>query len=945
MKQDENVYYRDEPIKDYEHDYIGFEEQVNMLKEGIDNNERIIGLISDYGSGKSSIISLLKNCYKDSDVKFYNINLLDPNGKNDDTILEAHKRFLLQFARQVYDKNSMKLSFVTKKLNPNYKSIKVSSKKITSCIQFKIFIILVIISFLYKNNILGYLNFLNETELSFLIPCVREFCKISGILSFILFIYMIFRNEYIFNYSKNNESQEFNEYDLSEMFSDISNDIKNDKSVIVIEDLDRITDINYIKKFLKEIYTYYSNINNFTFIIAITPKEFDTISDGNILDEKYKIFGSVLVLPKIENNDYESILKNLLQEKENVFKERFGINDIKKKYSDWLWLAQGEKLNIRKIKHRLNETINLYLTLINRFPGKYVNLKTCIAVTYLKDNYDKDFNDLIKEDKKSNIYISKLKQIIDCYLKSNNLDGIDEIIDKTSDNTNFIQDLTDLISNDFIDNNCEMYIYNYPKGNEVFNSYENDIYNCYLSDKEYHFDDLKCNETLSKNGSSLLKAIEERKQLGIKYPNNIFDRVSIFDFVFSNADEEEKMSILLDMLKISPQHISDTETRLIKIKDSVSFSKDYQKKYIELIKDDFRTNTPLGVISEIRLKLINVFFNNILILEPLYSDYFPIISADELALINSFNLMLKFINYKYLDTENIKYITTSLDKVYAKNNTEILKDFLTKLNSRIIDYFFKHSKIMEKLSIKDKKELYEKYKNSILLNDFDNISLFTTNINYSFPDLEEKVSNMFKNNIIDSNKYSNYINGLPNISKETLNYLEDDRCEFSINIKKIEKYYKMKDYYGYLKFKTILDGIIPKSEDQNITDVYEKLYSNEHNIFKKYIVKDNEFLKFIFENDIYKKYDLSHFQIMSFYNQNYKLLDYAFSNFTEINQLSEYVLNMTKIDCSEKEMFTLINVYNDKFKILNEESIKAFYKACKSKKAINRIKYLRKKTA
>ena len=30
-------YYQDFPVEDYEHDYIGFEEQVNMLKEGIEN--------------------------------------------------------------------------------------------------------------------------------------------------------------------------------------------------------------------------------------------------------------------------------------------------------------------------------------------------------------------------------------------------------------------------------------------------------------------------------------------------------------------------------------------------------------------------------------------------------------------------------------------------------------------------------------------------------------------------------------------------------------------------------------------------------------------------------------------------------------------------------------------------------------------------------------------
>ena len=55
------VYYQDDPINNFKDDKIGFEEEVNMLKEGIEGNAKVIGMISDYGSGKSSIINLLEN--------------------------------------------------------------------------------------------------------------------------------------------------------------------------------------------------------------------------------------------------------------------------------------------------------------------------------------------------------------------------------------------------------------------------------------------------------------------------------------------------------------------------------------------------------------------------------------------------------------------------------------------------------------------------------------------------------------------------------------------------------------------------------------------------------------------------------------------------------------------------------------------------------------------
>ena len=56
----DKLYFQDFPVRNYEEDFVGFEEEVEMLKEGIDSESRIIGLVADYGSGKSSIIELLK---------------------------------------------------------------------------------------------------------------------------------------------------------------------------------------------------------------------------------------------------------------------------------------------------------------------------------------------------------------------------------------------------------------------------------------------------------------------------------------------------------------------------------------------------------------------------------------------------------------------------------------------------------------------------------------------------------------------------------------------------------------------------------------------------------------------------------------------------------------------------------------------------------------------
>lgn len=104
---EEKLYFQDYPVNDYNDDYVGFEEEVRMIEEGIESDSKILGLISEYGSGKSSIIELLKNDLDEEKYDVVNINLLDPNGENEG--LEAHKRMLLQLANHRYsDKKNKK---------------------------------------------------------------------------------------------------------------------------------------------------------------------------------------------------------------------------------------------------------------------------------------------------------------------------------------------------------------------------------------------------------------------------------------------------------------------------------------------------------------------------------------------------------------------------------------------------------------------------------------------------------------------------------------------------------------------------------------------------------------------------------------------------------------------------------------------------------------------
>ena len=103
------IYYQDEPISKFKNDKIGFQEEVRMLKEGLNGNSKVIGLIADYGSGKSSVINLLENNTKklfwNFKYKFVRINLFDiekSSGANLNENIEAQKKMVLQLASSKY---------------------------------------------------------------------------------------------------------------------------------------------------------------------------------------------------------------------------------------------------------------------------------------------------------------------------------------------------------------------------------------------------------------------------------------------------------------------------------------------------------------------------------------------------------------------------------------------------------------------------------------------------------------------------------------------------------------------------------------------------------------------------------------------------------------------------------------------------------------------------
>ena len=644
-------------------------------------------------------------------------------------------------------------------------------------------------------------------------------------------------------------------------------------------------------------------------------------------------------MSKIKSNDFEIIIKELLLSKKEMFKKNLNI-DIEKRYTAFFWLSRGKNINIRIIKYRLNLVINLLLTLNNRFPSKDVKLESCIAIVYLKSEYQNEYKELINEEKVDGIYSFQLKKIIEHFIKNKSLEHFNSEI--LNNNLDLKQDLLNLLENGYIEYNCEMYCFNFPKGNKMFDVYENEIYNCFLFDKEYESDDKKIKSVLNNSNECLLEAIRTRKKLGINFPKNIFDRQSILEETFKNVSKEDKKLIFKNMLSIDSQHINSTIQRLDSY-NKISLNDDEITHYLESIKEDFREKTDPKVIPEIRLKLLRLFKNSQKLLKPLYDELFPEITDAELENIDDYETMISLIIPNHVDIDNINYIVRNIDRVFKKKNFSELVKFLKRLNEKLIDYFAKNSKLLKRLNKSNKNIFYNEFKTYILLDSLEDIELFISNIELSFEDLEIIAVNLHSEKIISNDKYSNFVNKIPNLNLATLNYLCTDSCVFNVNQSIINNFKKCKNYYGVLKFSSIKECKIPFFNYNCYKKEYGKIYSNSNHIYDNIFPNSTEVVNYLMLKKLYKQYDSKFLKNMCYCNQDYELLQYVFENIKDLECINNYIKNIFGIVCTYDELLKLIENYQMIFSKIDNVAYKNLIRNIKDSKLKRKLYYLNKK--
>ena len=513
MESKNSNYYFIEKVA--EKDLIGFEEYLNALNEVIRNGATFIGLISDYGTGKSSLLNMLSNniAYKVVFINLWNYQ------KEEINTLDIHKIFLHQLIDKLDINNK---NYFKKKINQNYNII-------DFCIK--------------KRKYTWYIYFIDLCL--FIIFVLSSFPILMKFILFLIALFLFGFYKPLISFNKNDSlTRKIDENDTKDLFAEIINEYfknkenKNIKLLICLEELDRYNNYELVVEYLKEFYKFYSensNNRNISFIVSVkSASQLIELSQDNIelkeLSKKYKIeyvkdlyekiFDFILNLNFINIQDYDSILIALLSNKELPE----GIKFNKTNLINWRWLYMGKNIKIRDIKHRFNFAINLYLS-AKESGLESPDIKKCLFISYLEDEFNLFYNKLVNENLIGKILIDYVNKKLD-----------NEKYKLHDDEYKILKDALDskLISIDY-----NYYFYKYPKVKESFNLNEYVLYNAIFYDE----DSIYINNAIKKLSDDQIYKIINKRIDELLLPKVLFRYPKLFMVAYYKLNKSFEYTI------------------------------------------------------------------------------------------------------------------------------------------------------------------------------------------------------------------------------------------------------------------------------------------------------------------------------------------------------------------------------------------------------------------
>lgn len=860
-----NLLLFDLPV-DKENDAIGYSRYTDSILEAIESDAKIIGLISSYGSGKSTITNMVKNEIENKEkqndilkktlfvsVNLWNINDYTNNVNMFNNTTDIHSFLLHNLISCLDDDNTQK--YYESKINKNYRQFNIALKNQNYAKELYIAFIVFAFSLILK------LNLNDSTKL-------KVFTFTLDFLVSVIIVNSLYNSKLYLSFDKSNSKRIIDESETTECFKEIIEELsKNYSNIIInIEDLDRYDDASLVLKVLEQIYKFYTNnITNVKFIVSLKPPyvlyednkkiEDDKNSNTNAVKtvDKYKkiyekIFDIIINLQTVSFQNYDTVLLELLEPKRKELKN-IGITlpASPENIGAWSYLYRGDKVSIRDIKHRYNYFISIYSNLYTHKQSLdnknliKINLNTCLFAAYIEDNYTYEFYKLLDDAKLLN------DMVLNHSYQKNNYKMLSDFEYSES----FKKEIYLALDSHIIDENYSMYFYKYPKNKAIDNIYDNAIKMAIHSDnksilgeKSFHKYCFKASE------KAIIESLNQRiKEMQI--PEIIFLDKRLFSIAYKNNRND-----ILDYFKnsISASHGNEVYIigklrEILLLKNAIIVS-----EFLEILSKYLKSNFENLKIIHLREKIIiETGVHDYPCLYCLYLKDMPTITINELKSVDFDSKILNLLNPSD-DEEDI-----SIQVSYISSNCNVsfydLYEFLLKIES-INPEIYKECFSRFYMLNYSKANIYKLYKLIEKKIDLDNVDELMSIVckfkilplKYEKNIIEQIKANDKSNQEKLESKYIEILKCTGKVSSITKMYFEKYKINNYITTNELEnEFYKNRLYkeYVYSKFNREKHMTFEEEKFNNLGLIYREYFKNSELLNYEYKVdmKMKEYLK------------------------------------------------------------------------------------------------------
>lgn len=205
MDDKNTIIYLNKPISSDAQDVIEVSTYVEKLDAAIDKDAQMIGIISPFGAGKSSVVHLLQKKRPTKD-KFVKVSMWSQCSKTEKDSNTFHKSFLYQIAEQIDPHTG---SYISKRLSKNYGFLKLSLKNKNAITLAILWALLLIVVTGINSACVLFPNITNYAEI------IKVY---SLVLSFAVGIILFIKSDIVFSSNKSEGTRDIEDDEIMDLY-------------------------------------------------------------------------------------------------------------------------------------------------------------------------------------------------------------------------------------------------------------------------------------------------------------------------------------------------------------------------------------------------------------------------------------------------------------------------------------------------------------------------------------------------------------------------------------------------------------------------------------------------------------------------------------------------------------------------------------------------------